>query len=82
MGRARGGDHFFPTNIQINKLLPKCHGLISALTEAGNDHDLLEFWLRHIQAYGTDRDAMSYKIYGYKITWSSILNVSRPSLGG
>lgn len=43
---------------------------------AGTDQDLLEFWLRHIQAYGLDKDAMSYKIYGYKVTWSTILNVS------
>jgi len=61
-------------NSRINKLLPQIHSVISGLTIAERDNDLLEFWLRHIMAYGTDKDAMSYKIYGYKITWSSILN--------
>lgn len=61
---------------QINNLLPQIHALISVSIMAGTDHDLLEFWLRHIQAYGLDKDAMSYKIYGYKVTWSTILNVS------
>lgn len=63
-------------NNNINKLLPKIHSLICASTLAETDHDLLEFWLRHIQAYGVDNDAMSYRILGYKVTWRSILNVS------
>lgn len=61
---------------QINKLAPQIHRFIGACMSANTDHDLLEFWLRHIQTSALDKDALSYRIYGYKITWSSILNVS------
>lgn len=66
----------------MNKLLVQVHSLISAsLRTSSEDADLFEFWVRHIRSFGEDRDVMSYKIFGYKITWATILNVSRQKNG-
>lgn len=58
-------------------MLVKIHSLISASLRTGSeDADLLEFWLRHVGSFGQDRDVTAYSIYGYKVTWSTIMNVS------
>lgn len=58
-------------------MLVQIHSLIAASMKTGcEDAQLFEFWLRHVNSLGEDRDMMAYSFYGYKVTWSSILNVS------
>lgn len=64
-------------NSGFNKLLPKIQALMSAYIISGSDHDLSEFWLKHLQTYGASVDSICYRILGHKITWSSIVQVSK-----
>lgn len=62
-------------NNGVNKMLVKMHSLIVASIRTGSeDADLFEFWLRHVGSFGEDKDVTAYCIYGYKVTWSTIIN--------
>lgn len=64
-------------NGRVNNMLVQVHSLISAsLKSGGEDAALFDFWLRHVNTFGEDKDATAYNLYGYKVTWSNILNVS------
>lgn len=63
-------------NSGVNKMLVQIHSLIGASLKTGSaDADLFEFWLRHVGSFGEDRDVTAYCIYGYKVTWSTIINI-------
>lgn len=70
-------------NSGVNRMLVQIHSLISAsLRTSSEDADLFEFWLRHVSAFGEDKDVTAYNIYGYKVTWSTIMNVSDSQVNG
>lgn len=66
---------------QIKSMLPKFHSLICSFTFAGTDHDLFEFWLRQIATFKIDMGGMFYTLYGYHISWGTILSVSTAQVG-